>query len=267
MKFIYVTVAAGDQFIKEYTQYALKSLLKHVDSYTVYCGVNTFKEKSLLESLVPDIKNVDVMNIKYKHIKWTYMKGKRKFSYFKAGAMSFLSKKFVGSYVVSFDGDVLFYRDPEPFLKTKSDKTWFHHGKDLQKRCSIPKDQIDLNSYDSVKHWVDEAWAYLSVKYNIPLSDREVVAGFYSMHPKDHAVFDLTWKYVQEISNKFIKGEGKDSVGEQKPFNAALSKLQIDWHGGSRFFCPEHTKYFDHFFGKKDMKKKFRKKVKKLGIQ
>jgi hypothetical protein len=221
----------------------------------------------MIKTLVPKLKHVSIMNIKYKHVKWTYMKGKRKFSYFKAGAMYVLAKsKLSGKYIVSFDGDVLFYKDPKPFLQTKSEKTWFHHGKDLQKRCSVPKNAIDTQDYNSVKQWIEESWAYLSIKHNIPLPDREVVAGFYLLHPRDYRLLGLTWQYVQEISNMFIKGAGKGSAGEQKPFNAALSKLNIDWHGGSRFFCPEHKEYFDHFFGARDQKQAFRHKVKKLGL-
>ena len=95
-----------------------------------------------------------------------------------------------------------------------------------------------------------------------------VVSGFYILHPNDHEkLLKCTYEGCKIISKMFKSGFGKDSAGEQKPMNAALCKLKIDWHGGSKFFCPEHTKYFEHFFGKLDNKDRFHKKARKIGIK
>lgn len=264
--FYYATVATGDDFIKNYTQYALKSLLKTgIPASQIHCSVNDKHDRRVLGSLVPEIENVKVIKENYDHVVWKYMKGKRRYSYFKAAAMyKTFPEPIHGKYLVCFDGDVLWYKNPTEFLMTKKSKTWFHHGKDLQKRCSVLKSKIDPTNYESLSRWVDPAFAHLLIKHNITnLPEREVVAGFYLLHPKDHDVLRLTYEYVKEIAKMFQKD---DSAGEQKPFNAALCTLGVDWHGGSKFFCPEHSEYFDHFFGKKDLKKVFHKKVRKMGL-
>jgi len=267
--FYYVTQATGEKFIRQYTQYALKSLLRTgIPPEDIHCPVNTKKDKKLLHQLVPEITNVKIIKESLSHVVWTYQKGKRKYSLFKAAAMAkAFPKPDPSKCLICFDGDVLWYKDPTEFLKTKMNKTWFHHGKDLQERCKYPKEKINPKKYASLKYWVDPAFAYLLIKYNVTkLPDREVVAGFYLLRPEDHDLLKITYKFCQKISKKFARGEGKDSAGEQKPLNAALCKLQIGWHGGSRFYCPEHKEYFDHYFGKKDMKAKFFKKVKKMRL-
>jgi len=263
--FYYLTVATGNDFIQSYTQYSLKSLLKTgVQPDDIHCSVNTEKDYKLLRKLVPEIKNTKITNEKYDHVVWSYMKGKRKHSFFKSAALCKTFSSPIDKHLVSFDGDVLWYKNPEEFLLTKKNKTWFHHGKDLQKRCSVNKSKINIDDYDSLCQYINPAMAYLFIKHKIQhLPDREVVAGFYVLHPKDHAVLQLTYEYVQDIAKMFKKD---DSAGEQKPFNAALCKLAIDWHGGSKFFCPEHVQYFDHFFGSKDQKEAFLSKVKVLNL-
>lgn len=263
-KLVYVTVATGKEFITNYTQYALKSLLKcGISSDVIYCTVNDKKDCRLLRNLVPEIPNVKIIREKLDHVVWRYMKGKRKYSYFKAAAMhKTFPEPIPNKCIIVFDGDVLWYKDPTEFFMTKKDKTWFHHGKDLQKRCKVPKKSIDSTNYDSLCQWVEPAMAHLMIKHKITkLPDREVVAGLYLLHPRDHELLHLTYEYVKEISGLFAKD---GSAGEQKPFNAALCKLGIDWHGGSRFFCPEHFNYFDHFFGKKDLKEIFSKKARRI---
>lgn len=267
--FYYVTVATGEEFIKNYTQYALRSLIKTgVSPDLIYCSVNSKKDRRLIRDLVPEILNIKVINEKYDHVTWSYMKGKRKHSYFKAAAMyKTFPEPVSDKYMICFDGDVLWYKDPTSFFMSKKEKTWFHHGKDLGKRSSIKKNEVNPASYESLCKWVNPAMAYLMHKHKITnIPDREVVAGFYLLHPKDHEVLKLTYQYVQEIANMFSKGEGADSAGEQKPFNAALCKLNIDWHGGSKFFCPEHEAYFDHFFGAQEAKERFNHKRKEMEL-
>lgn len=264
--FYYITVATGEDFIKTYTQFALKSLLKcGIHSDDIYCSVNSKQDLRLVRELVPEIKNTKIIKEKYSHVVWSYMKGKRKHSYFKSAAMyKTFPEAIPNRCMICFDGDVLWYKNPTTFFETKNSKTWFHHGKDLQKRCSVLREQINVHDYDSLCQYINPAMAHLFIKHNITnLPEREVVAGLYLLHPRDHEVLRLTYKYVQDISKMFKKD---DSAGEQKPFNAALCKLNVDWHGGSKFYCPEHELYFDHFFGTKERKIQFHKKTKELNL-
>ena len=267
-KFYYVTVATGDGFIKDYTQYAIKSLMKSgISPDDIYFVGNSKRDRRLIKSLCPDLINVSSISEDLSKVVWKRFGGKRKYSLFKAAA---LYKKFENPipdrYMIYFDGDVLWYKDPTPFFETKCEKTWFHHGKDLEKRASIKRKKVDIKSFDSLGKWCSLPMAHLMAKYGIKkLPDREVVAGFYLLHPRDHvAVLKLTYEGCLENADKFRSHEG---CGDQKPMNAAINVLDIDWHGGSRFFCPEHVEYFDHFFGKEDMKSRFHKKCRKIGVK
>ena len=270
-KFYYITAASGKKFIQEYAYYSIKSLLRagiHPD--LIHVAGNTTKDYGLLKSLFPEI-NVYLVNENLKKVKWQYDGGKRKYSLFKASALCHIfPKPIVGKYMVYFDGDVLWYDNPTSFFLKKCVKTWFHHGKDLKKRSiagrkGLTIKDIDVHSYKSLSQWVSEPQAYLMVKWGCEIvPEREVVAGLYIMHPSDHEkIIEYTYKGCLMNSKKFIHHEG---VGDQKPMNAALASLNVDWHGGSRFFCPEHQAYFDHFFGSKQLKKSFQTTIKKMNL-
>ena len=197
---------------------------------------------------------------------WKYSKGKRKYSLFKSASLyKVFPNPIKDKFMIYFDGDVLWYKDPAPFFDTKCEKTWFHHGKDLAERSKLKKSQVDVKNIDSLKQWCSEPMAQLMIENNCKfIPDREVVAGLYLLHPRDHVeLLKLTYEGCVRNSTRFKKHEGG---GDQKPMNAALSILMVDWHGGSRFFCPEHKEYFDHYFGKDDMKQKFWDRAKKLGL-
>ncbi|KKL45890.1 hypothetical protein LCGC14_2351100 [marine sediment metagenome] len=262
-KFYYVTVATGAGFIKTYSQWAVNSLLKTgVSPENVHFIGKDRKDIRLVRRLCPDLVNLHRVKEKLEHVKWQYHGGKRKYSLFKSGALyKTFPQPYADRYMVYFDGDVLWYKNPTPFFTTKCEKTWFHHGKDLAKRASISRKKVRLDNIESLSKWVSLPMAHLMIKHKAKkLPQREVVSGLYLLHPRDHAaVLKLTHEGCLENADKFIRHEG---AGEQKPMNAALAILNVDWHGGSRFFCPEHKEYFDHFFGAKDMKKRFLKKLK-----
>lgn len=268
MRYYYVTMASGEGFIRNQAQYAVMSLLNvGISSSDVHIIVNTKKDKKLFRDLVPDVDNLHVLNEDLSAYVWKYMGGKRKYAVLKsAGIHKVFPKPISGRYLVMFDGDVLWYRNPVSFLDTKKDKTWFHHGKGLAKRALIPENKVDVTSYKSLSKWCRPAFAYLLVKYGVrKLPQREVNSGFYILHPRDHEELPK-WSYYgcQKISKKFRKD---GSAGEQCPLNAALCKLDVDWHGGSRWLCLEHEKYFEHFFGDVEYKKRFRKTIKEMGLR
>ena len=266
-KYYYVTAAAGKPFIVDYTQYALKSLIRAgAPIEDIHCVLHKKSEEKLIRKLVPKLQNTHVLPEKIDHVTWQYAGGKWVFAFFKAAAMHKLfgePKK--GKYLIHFDGDVLWYKNPSPFFDTKNKKTWYHHGKDLAKRATIKRSKVDIKSVKSLSKWVSEPCAYLMVKSNATrLPEREVVSGLYLLHPKDHAaLLKTTYEGCKRNAKKFRRHEGG---GEQKPMNAALNILNIDWHGGSRFFCPEHVKFFDHFFGSKREKRKFRKLIREMKL-
>jgi len=265
--FYYVTAGSGEKFLRRYTQYALKSLSRTGVSWDdIYLIVKEKTDKRIIRSLVPGIKNLYRIQEDLTVVKWRKWKNIRKYSLFKAAALyKAFSQPMEERCMIYFDGDVLWYKNPRPFLATKSKKTWFHHGKDLHKRASIPKDKVDITNFKSLSKWCAMPQAHLMTKWGAKqLPDREVVAGLYMLHPRDHAdVLRVTYEGCLENADKFVDHEG---VGDQKPMNAALSIVGVDWHGGSRFFCPEHQEYFDHFFGKQNMKRKFDKRAKDMGL-
>jgi len=266
-KYYYFTAASGSKFINKFTKYSLGSLLKAgIDASDIHVAINNKEDRKLMTSVLPEITNLYMVNEDLSNVVWKYSKGKRKYSLFKSAALyKVFPKPIEGKYMIYFDGDVLWYKDPSPFFDTKCNKTWFHHGKDLAERSKLKKGQIDINNLDSLKQWCSEPMAYLMVKHGCKkIPDREVVAGLYLLHPRDHeALLKLIYEGCLENSTQFRKHEGG---GDQKPTNAALNILEVNWHGGSRFFCPEHIEYFDHYFGKDDMKQKFWDRVKKLGL-
>lgn len=266
-KYYYFTAASGSKFINKFTKYSVGSLLKAgVDASDIHVAINNKEDRKLMKSLLPEITNLHMVNEDLSGVVWKYSKGKRKYSLFKSASLhKTFPKPIEGKYMIYFDGDVLWYKNPSPFFDTVCDKTWFHHGKDLDERSKLKKSQVDIENLDSLKQWCSEPMAYLMVKHGCKkIPDREVVAGLYLLHPRDHeALLKLTYEGCLENSTKFRKHEGG---GDQKPTNAALNILEVDWHGGSRFFCPEHTEYFDHYFGKDDMKQKFWNRAKKLGL-
>jgi hypothetical protein len=271
-KFYYVTVASGENFIRTYTAYAVKSLIRTgVPCSGINIVGNTDSDLKLLKELLPGDINFYKLEEDLSIVKWKSFGGKRKYSLLKAAALyKFFGKPIENKYMVYFDGDVLWYKDPTSFLETKCKKTWFHHGKALNKRSEAGRKgltyrDIDVRNYISLSSWCSEPQAHLMIKFGAKIvPEREVVAGFYLLHPKDHEkVLRMTYEGCLENCDKFLTHEG---AGDQKPMNAALAILEIDWHGGSRFFCPEHKEYFDHFFGKKDLKEVFSRKVKEMGL-
>jgi len=274
-EFYYVTAASGKEHIINYAQYALKSLIRcGVDIDNIHCIVNNENDFKVVKSLIPELKNIPIVNEKVDHIKWSYVGGKRKFSVFKAaGLHKCFTKPIRNKCMVYFDTDCLFFKEPAAYLKTKSNKTWFHHGKDLKKvshRRSISgkplnKSQININDFNSLKQWVSEPAAWCMIKHKAKkLPDKEAVAGFYILHPRDHEnLLRLTYENCIEISDKFRNNK---DVGDQKPMNAALNILEVDWHGGDRFSCLEHLEYFEHYFGTKSRKKEFYDEIKRLNL-
>jgi len=273
--FYYVTAASGKDHIESYAQYALRSLIKaKVPINDIHCIVNTKEDLKIIKKLVPDLKNTGVVNEKIDHIPWSYMGGKRKYSVFKSAALhKCFTKPIKDRGMVYFDTDVLFFKDPSEFLKTKWHKTWFHHGKDLRTVVvrksragrEMEKSEVDINDYKSLAKWVSAPAAWCMIKHKAKrLPDKEAVAGFYILRPEDHEkLLELTYENCLELIKKF---KNHVDVGDQKPMNAALNILEIDWHGGDRFACPEHLEYFEHYFGTKSRKADFYRETIKLGL-
>lgn len=265
--FYYVTAASGEGFIKNLVQYAVKSLLlAGVSPSDVHVVGNTEQDCELFKALVPELVNVHKLGENIDVFNWKYMGGKRRYAVLKSASIHKLFPEPIpNKYLVMFDGDVLFYKNPYEFLKDKTDKTWFHHGKGLEKRSKIPRSKVNMKDYKSVAKWCRPAFAYLLVKWGVKkMPEREVNSGFYVLHPRDHSSLPkMSYKGCKIIANKFRKD---GSAGEQCPLNAALCKLKVDWSGGSRFFCLDHEEYFDHFFGDKEWKKKFKRKLRELKI-
>jgi len=271
-KFYYITHASGKEFIKDYAQYAIKTLiLSGVDKSDIHMICNTAKEIKLFKKLGCRGINYYEANIDYSHVKWKYMGGKRRYAWLKSASINkFFAKPIEGRHMVYFDGDCLFYSDPTPFLEKHSAKTWFHHGKSLKERCPAGKagknvGDIDVTNYEKLSQWVSAPQAHLMVKFGAKrVPEYEVCSGFYILHPDDHEdLMKWTLNGCEENADKFVKHEGG---GEQKPMNAALAITGIDWDGGSKFFCPDWTDYFDHFFGAKNYKDRFREKVKEMRL-
>lgn len=276
VKYYYVTAASGEKFIKNYAQYALKSLIKTgIPLSRIHCVVNTKNDLKLLKSLIPEKIKTYVLNEDLSKIRWKSHNGKRKYSVFKAAVLHKIFGNKVDTYerLCYFDGDVLFFKDPAPFFDTRNDCTFFHHGKDLEtvsvrkSRAGrlMKKHEVNINDIKSLSKWVSYPCAYSMIKRGAKkVPDTEAVAGFYLLHPRDHrALLKLTYKCCLDI----VEGiKDHVDVGDQKPMNAALNILETNWKGGSRFKCPEHKKYFVHYFGVTEMKDDFHKKVKELGL-
>jgi len=263
--FYYVTAASGKSHIIQYAQYALRSLIRTgVSVEDIYCVVNTQKDLKTVKKLVPSLKNIYVVNEKIDHIRWTYMGGKRKYSVFKAAGLYRCIEPIKDKCMVYFDTDVLFFKDPSEFLRTKWHKTWFHHGKDLETVSvrksragrKMKKSEVNINNFKSLSRWVSAPAAWCMIKHKAKrLPDKEAVAGFYILRPEDHKkLLKLTYENCLGIVKQF---RNHADVGDQKPMNAALNILGIDWHGGDRFACPEHLEYFEHYFGTKSRKREF----------
>lgn len=273
--FYYVMAASGESHIKKYAQFALRSLIKTgVAVEDIHCIVNVKKDLKVIKKLVPELKNIYIVNEKLDHIKWQSHGGKRKYSVFKAaGLYKCFTKPVEDKCMVYFDTDVLFFKDPMEFLETKWHKTWFHHGKDLatvvvrKSRAGrkMAKSEVDINNYKSLSKWVSAPAAWCMIKHKAKrLPDKEAVAGFYILRPEDHEkLLKLTYENCLEIIKQF---NNHIDVGDQKPMNAALNILEIDWHGGDRFACPEHLEYFEHYFGVKARKKEFNDTIRRLGL-
>lgn len=264
--FYYVTAGTGEGFLRKFTIPSIKSLVKTRVFYKdIHVVVNTKQDKAIVEEATPKA-NIHRISEDLKKVKWKIFNEIRKYSLFKAAALhKVFPEPIPDRCMIYFDGDVLWYKNPRAFFKTKSDKTWFHHGKELEKRARIRREDVRMDELKKLEKWISLPCAYLMVKHGATkLPDREAVAGLYLLHPRDHKdVLRLTYQYCLENADRFVDHEG---AGDQKPMNAALNVLEVDWHGGSRFFCPEHEEYFNHYFGKSEMKKKFKKKAKELKV-
>jgi len=265
--YYYVTAATGEAFITNFAQYAVRSLIKTgVPRKNIHLAINASDNKSKVKKLIPKGIHIHTIQEDVSYVVWALSKGKRRYSLFKAAALHKLFPEPIpNKYMIYFDGDVLWFKDPTPFFNTKNQKTWFHHGKGLDKRAKIKKEDVDIKDIQSLSQWVSEPCAELMVHYGAKvLPDREVVAGLYLLHPRDHAkVLKLTYDGCKRNATKFRDHEG---AGDQKPMNAALSVLNTDWHGGSRFFCPEAAEYFEHYFGDAKAKEEFRTKIEELQL-
>ncbi len=271
-KFYYVAAISNKKFITSIGQYAVKSLVKTgVPLDDIHIIVNDNNDYKLVKRLMPYIRNMYKAKIDISQVKWKYAGGKRKYSLLKLGGLcKFFGKPIVDRYMVFFDGDVLWYKDPTPFLETKCEKTWYHHGKSKRKRSlagrkGLTENDIDPSSFKQLCTWFSKPQAYLMHKWGAKVvAEREICSGLYILHPRDHEkLLSLTYKGVIINSKRFVKHEG---AGDQKPMNAALAALEIDWHGGSRFFCLEHEEYFEHFFGAKNLKEKMYAKIEEMGL-
>jgi hypothetical protein len=266
--FYYVTAGTTKEFLRQFTFIAVKSLLKAgIDPDDIHVIGNVRQDRKLIKKHLPTVHRYQV-DEDLSGVTWKIFKKKRKYSLFKAaGLHKIFTKPIEGRHMIYFDGDVLFYKNPYPFFETKKNKTWFHHGKNLASphRATIKKKDVDMSSVKSLSKWISLPCADLMVRHKAKvLPDREVVAGLYLMHPRDHEkLLNTTYQFCKENQNKFRMHEG---AGDQKPMNAALNVLAVDWHGGSRFDCPEHEQYFDHFFGKQHRKESFWAAARKLGI-
>lgn len=242
----YVTVAAGERYIRSESQYAIRSL-RRLGDFEIHCVVPSKSDQKLLTNLVGSDINVHVLKEDLSYVVWKYAKGIRKYSLFKSAS---LHKVFgtprEDSSMLYFDGDVLWYKDPTDFLLGKSDRTWFHHGKILAERSKVKKSDVDITKVGSLSKWISEPCAMLMIENGATrMPDREAVAGLYLMHPRDHEkVLALTYEGCKRNARRCRQHEG---AGDQKPMNAALNILDIDWHGGLRFDCPDHIRYFEHF--------------------
>lgn len=271
--YYYVICASGKDYIGRYAQYAAKSILRAgVDSTNLHICVNTKEDRRVFKRLVPKTINLHLIQEDIDWVKWTYCGKIRRYSLFKIAALyKTFPKPVSGKALVYLDGDVLFFKNPKPFFDKINHKTWFHHGKDYSFRAvrdyGITEEDVDVEDYDSLSKWVPGPTAYLLLKYGMSYFPKtEAVAGLYVLHPRDHAkLLAKTYKYTLEIAKnpKFMRHPG---AGDQKPMNAALNVLNIDWHGGHRKAWSECADYMYHYFGIKDMKNRFRVKVKELGL-
>ena len=271
-KFYYVAAISNKAFITDIGQYAIKSLIRTgISLDDIHVIVNNKNDLKLIKTLIPSLINLYEAGIDITQAKWKYAGGKRRYSLFKLGGLcKFFGKPIPDRYMVFFDGDVLWYKDPTPFFETRCETTWFHHGKSRRTRSKagrrgLTEKDIDPTNYDQLCSWFSKPQAYLMHKWGAKkVAEREICSGLYILHPRDHEkLLSLTYKGVLINSQHFIEHEG---AGDQKPMNAVLNTLEIDWRGGSRFFCLEHKQYFEHFFGAKDLKEKMHAKIKKMNL-
>jgi len=269
MSLYYVTAGEDPSFLTNYTLHSIRSLYETgIDPDKIHICVGSKTSRNLCKLKLPSsIKNIHKVKVDLSHVRWTYDGGKRKYSLFKIAALHEVFGRAVPrSTMVYFDGDVLWFKNPNEWLERRAHKTWFHHGKEYKIKARLPRDKVDTKDYKSLSKWVPDVTAYLLLKYGAKrFPVRELVAGFYILHPMVQSeVLRLTHKFTQEISRtpQFNRSSG---AGDQKPMNAALNILNINYHGGSRFDCLDHSKYFIHYFGTQQMKAAFRKQLNTMG--
>lgn len=272
-EYYYITCATGIEYIRQYSQFAIKSLLRTgVAPSDIHVCIRTKEERRELKRLVSKRIHFHRVQEDLSRVRWTYFGGLRKYSVFKIGAIvKTFPESSPGKSLVYFDGDVLFFKNPKPFFDTINNKTWFHHIKDYSFRATkdygITEEEIDVKNYDSLSKWVPSTMAYLFLKYGMPSFPRvHACAGLYVLHPRDHKLLlSKTYEFTQEIAS--LRRFDRDStVGDQKPMNAVLNIFSINWHGGHKREMRDCQNYMDHYFGIKPMKDRFYKKIEELGI-
>jgi hypothetical protein len=260
-KFNYVTCGTGS-YVGGYTLYAVKSLLKAGLAGECISVIVSNKEESVLfDNLLPKA-NIKIPGIDMGPVR--KLDHKRQGFFFKAASLHLCTKPEKGKFLVHFDGDVLFFKDPTEFLDRYTEKTWFHHGKSLEKNRT-PRSQINIKDKKMVGGYLGSVPAgYMFVEHGVKkLPEREGNTGMYIMHPHDHeAIYKLTYDLYIDYMKKFPKCK----IEDQKVFNTAMCILGTDWHGGSRWLCLDHEEYFNHFICG-DGKKRFRKLCHKMKLQ
>lgn len=273
VKYYYITCATGIEYIRQYSQFAVKSLLySGISPLDIHVCVRTKEERKEFKKLISKKINFHIVCEDLSRVRWTYFGGLRKYSVFKIGALvKVFPKPIPGKSLVYFDGDVLFFKNPEPFFDTINSKTWFHHIKDYSFRATkdygITEKEIDVKNYESLSKWVPPTMAHLLLKYGMSHFPRvHACAGLYVLHPRDHKLLlSKTYEFTWEIAN-LRKFDRDPTVGDQKPMNAVLNIFNVDWHGGHNGEMRDCKKYMDHYFGIKPMKDRFYKKIEELGI-
>lgn len=272
-KYYYITCATGIEYIRKYSQFAVKSLLRvGILPSNIHVCIRTKEEQKEFKKLISEDVHFHRVQEDLSNIRWTYFGGLRKYSVFKIGAIvKVFPEPILGKFLVYFDGDVLFFKNPEPFFDTINSKTWFHHVKDYsgraKKNYSITEKEIDVKNCESLSKWIPSTMVYLLLKYGMSYLPRtHACAGLYVLHPRDHKlVLAKTYEFTREIAS-LRKFDKDPSVGDQKPMNAVLSIFDIDWHGGHKGQMKDCQNYMAHYFGIKVMKDGFYKKVEELDL-
>jgi len=130
--FEYVTVATGEDYIRSCTVLSVKSLVySGVKESCIKVIVNSEQESFYFDGILPSssliIADIDMSPV-------SLFRTRNQGLFFKTrGLRKCVPSPQSGKYLVHFDGDVLWFSNPENFLQQYVEKTWFHHGKGLVK--------------------------------------------------------------------------------------------------------------------------------------